>query len=211
MVSVSTSRAEPRITFSALCEYLAATPVRQASILRDQKFPQVNQLRSYQGALAQIQAYAIHKRPLDPQHPDLTTWEREVLELLADRNWRPPSSCAFPNPRRQGLTIRGVKVSVHPDLLLRDSGLRAINGSMKFFFSKSFALSPEVGRWMAAFLCQYRIQVDKDASTDPKKCVVLDVRKDVCYSATRSYKTLFRNVEEACETIAARWPRILPK
>lgn len=203
----TTVRQVPRMTFSALCEYLSASPVRQLSLLRAQKFPRGGAIRSYRNALHQIGEFAVHGVPLDPQAEKLEPHEQEIIMRLLEYDWRPPApQAAFPATRREPLVLQGVEISVYPDLLLADpTGPARQTGAMKFYFRKSQKLDPNVGRWMASFLFQYKLQVEGDEDVDPDLCLVYDVRNDEYFEAGKSHKRLFNNVESACQFISAMW------
>ena len=205
----ATSRSTPRVTFSALCEFLSASPVRQISILREQKAPKPAHVRSYTTAIQHIQDFAINKKPLNASASDLEPHEQEVILELLNNEWTPPAKKVMRPLKQQPMKLKGVQISVFPDLLLADgNGRRSTTGAMKFYCTKSRELKAEVGRWMASFLYCYSQTILKDATADPDLCMIYDVRADEYYEAGKSYKRLFQNIESACQIIASLWPNV---
>lgn len=207
MVAISpTGRRNPRMTFSALCEYLAATPVRQRSILKEQKYP-TPAVWSYRRAICQLQDFATVGTPLKSGAPNLAPHEKEVVDILIGNGWRVPAPTARkPNTHQPAFDLNGVELAVFPDLLLGASG--HATGSLKFYFAKGKPLSPDVGQWMATLLHHYQTSILADASTDPRLCIVYDVRKNTSHAAAKRKVRLVKNVEAACSMIAAAWPTI---
>jgi hypothetical protein len=198
------------MTFSSLCEYLDASPVRQRSILSAQKYPTGGPVRSYSTALSQITEFAINGTPLAPQAEGLETWEREIVDELWRNDWRPPApQVRRPSTHQAPMNVNGVDVSVYPDLLLADPQEgRPRTGALKFYFRKTKPLSGDVGRWMASFLYRYKIEVERDETASPDLCLIYDVRNDQYFEAGKSHKRLFANVEAACLFIAGAWNSI---
>lgn len=202
-------RVTPRITFSALCEFLSATPTRQLGILRQQKAPKPSVVKSYSGAIRQIQNFAIDKRPLNPDASDLEQHEQEVIEELLNNDWSVPAAKASRPGKTNAMKVKGVEISVFPDLLLSEStGKKSKTGALKFYCPKSRELDAEVGRWMASFLFHYSHKILADGDADPNLCMIYDIRADEYYEAGKSYKRLFQNVESACVIIASLWPTV---
>ena len=196
------------MTFSSLCEYLSASPVRQISILKDQKYPKTSIVKSYSSAIQQIQSLAVDKRPLNPQATGIEPHEQEVLEELLNNSWSFPSQRASrPATKMNPMKVKGVEISVFPDLLLSDKSGK-VSGSLKFYMSKSKELDAEVARWMASFLYCYKCEVEKDTSAHPNLCMIYNARTDEYFEAGKSYKRLFQNIEGACQFIGALWPVI---
>jgi len=200
-------RERPRIGFSSLCEYLSATPVRQFSILREQKYPKPFRTASYTNAIAQIQAHVVDGGALQPDGRGLKPHEREVVVQLLQDGWRCPAPHASrPQKDREPMVLRGVEISVYPDLILGDAtGKSRRTGALKLYLAKGRDLDEQVGAWMASFLYQYQVTVAGDKSASPDLCMVYDVRQTKCYEAGKSHKRLFQNVETACQMIAAVW------
>lgn len=203
------TRTSPRLTFTAICEYLDATPTRQMSILRDSKYPQSALYRSYSNAKKQVRRLAIEGQPIDLLAPDLDDHEREVLKLLLDNRWSVPAPMALnPYTRQPAMTVEGVDISALPDLYLAEDGVsRRRSGALKLYMPKR-ELSANAGKWMASLLYTYLRDTLGDESADPGLCLVYDVRADEYHSATSSYKRLFTNIENACRMIRAVWPTL---
>ena len=77
--------------------------------------------------------------------------------------------------------------------------------SRRDFRSTLSPASPEVGRWLASFLYEYRVQMLGDTAAHPDLCLVYDVRNDEYYEAGKSTKKLFKNIESACVIIRSLW------
>lgn len=205
-MATTTVRTTPRMTFTALCEYLQASPTRRRSLVKEQKYPGP-QIGSYAEARRRAITFAVHGTPLDPTGMD--PHEEQAVQLLAANGWSVPApTTAHPNPHQAAMTIEGVAVSAFPDVLLQATTRGATRvGALKFYFPNR-DLDQQVGRWMASFLFQYLQTVAGVTDAHPDLCVVYDVRQDVSHYASRSFATLFRNVEHACREIAAVWPAV---
>ena len=201
----------PRLTFSALCQFLDATPTRQLSILRAQKYPSDGPMKSYVAALSQVKQYLTQGTPLNPDAQNLGDYEREVLRCLVASEWRLPAGAVatYPNTGQATMTLGGVEISTLPDLYLEQTvrGVR-YTGAIKFYVSKSRELRADVGKWMASLLYRYMSDRLGDAAADPDLCCVYDVRQDEHHWATKSQKRLFQHIENACILINAVWPRL---
>jgi hypothetical protein len=207
-MSTGTTRIRPRMSFTALCEYLQATPTRRRTILGQQKYPSGPRVRSYNEARHRIARFAVDGVPLDPS--GLDAHEREVVEILRASGWSPPSNrCSHPDPSQPQILVRGVRVSAYPDLILVGSPRdRDRTGAIKFQFPQRPDLTDPVGRWMASLLYSYRTTVLGDTATHPDLWLVHDVRQGRSFAASPSHTLLFRNVEEACREIAVLWPSV---
>ena len=201
----------PRLTFSALCEFLDATPTRQLSILRTHKYPSDGPMRSYAAALAQVKGYLVQGTPLNPEATNLAEYEREILQHLVSVEWRLPAgaTAVYPNTQQATMSLGGVEISVVPDMYLEmvSHGTRR-TGAIKFFVAKSRELRAEPGKWMASLLYRYMLDQLHDPSVDPDLCCIYDIRQDEHHWATKSHKRLFQHIENACLLINAVWPRL---
>ena len=204
------ARPTPRMTFAAMCEYLRASPARQLSILREQKFPKNFIVRGYANALQQAVNFAVDGVPLNPNASDLESHEQEIVQELLSNAWvNPATNAARPPTNQAPMMISGVEISVFPDLVLADSsGKKPVTGALKFYCTKSKELDPQVGRWMASFLYFYRLNITNDSTSHCDYCLIYDVRKNEYYEAGKSCKQLFQNIESACQFISAVWPTL---
>lgn len=200
-------RRTPRISFSSLCEFITASDTRRLTILRQQKRPRPFVFANYSNALRQIQDYAVDQRPLDPSDARLEAHEQEVIAELLGRDWLEAGITASrPDPRQTLLTVRGVEISIYPDLVLHaGDGPNRRAGALKFHFAKTRDLDPEVGKWMASLLYQHHLGMEQASGADPELCMVYDIRQDQHHKAGKTHKRLFQNIDSACRFIAAIW------
>jgi hypothetical protein len=207
-MSTATVRAEPRLAFTALCEYLQATPTRRRSLLEQQKYPTGPRVRNYNAARQRIVRFATDGVSLDAD--GLEPHEQEVVQCLVQHGWTvPASTCCRPDADQPAMVICGVRVSAFPDLLLRGTPrYGASAGALKFFFPREPRLSQQVGQWMASVLHYYLANVLNNGNAHHGLCIVHDVRGNVSHHATGSHARLFRNVEHACREVALLWPAV---
>lgn len=194
------------MTFSSLCEYLAATPTRQLSILKEQKYPRSGPVRRYDTAMNQLLAHLVDGQPLDPDADGLEPHEQELLSDFRQVEWENPADeMKRPWTQQGAMQVQGVEISVMPDLLLENEDKV---GALKFYLPKTRELDATVGLWMASFLYQYEARTHHKDRVDPSLCMIYDVRKGEFYGATKSYKRLFQQIESACQMISRLWPTI---
>jgi hypothetical protein len=202
-----TGWATPRITFSALCEFLHASPVRQIGIVREQKYPNDGPMKNYVSAMHQIVRHAVSGTPFVPNAPNLRPHERELIEKVLENGWQCPSQVARrPSPNQPPLILNGVEISIYPDLLLGEGAVKS--GAMKVYCAKTKVIDPQVGLWMASLLYHYRTTVSGDTATHPDLCIVSDVRRNQIYRAGRNYRRLLQNVVGASQIIRGLWPQV---
>jgi hypothetical protein len=193
----------PRLSFSAMCEFLKASHTRQLSLLREQAYPEEGPIRSYQAARNVVRDFAVNGTPLTID--DLRPHEAEVIALLQQNQWAlPAASASLPATTRREMSLNGVEIKAYPDLLLHDNLGR---GALKLYFAKA-ELSPDVGQQMANLLYYFQHEIAGDDSANANLCIVHDVRGDVEYRASKNYKRMIRNIESACEFIRVIWPTL---
>lgn len=195
-----------RLSFSAMCEYLASSERRRISLLKEQKYPTDGPKRSYVDARERIRAFAIQQQPLSTA--GMRDYEGEVIQCLIDSAWCPPTPQSVRPPTRdRELLVEGVEIKAYPDLLCLDpqSGR---DGAIKFYFGKSTALDPGVAQHMATVLYHFERDILANQRVHPSLCTVYDVRQDVEYTASKSTKRLMGNIEAACTFIRAVWPNL---
>jgi len=115
------------------------------------------------------------------------------------------------------LTMSGVKVSVQPELVfsfphrnITKVGAILVNTTMGEGKSLERSNSGRsVGDYLSSLLFQMLIQRLKEIGPPLNtKCFALDLFRKQVYTAPGAYKSLNRQMEAACEFIAARWPTI---
>lgn len=196
----------PRLSFSAMCEYLSVSERRRLSLLKEQKYPADGPKKSYADTRERIRAFAIHQKQLSTA--GMREYEGEVVTCLIDNAWTPPTSHSTRPPTRdRELLVEGVEIKAYPDLLCSDPQ-NLQEGAIKFYFGKTLPLDPSVAQQMATVLYYFEREVPGNERIHPSLCTVYDVRQDLEYVASKSTKRLISNIEAACTFIAAVWPAL---
>jgi hypothetical protein len=108
--------------------------------------------------------------------------------------------------------IRGVRVSVRPDLYLSgvDGHGKPVAGCLKLHFSKNHPLTETSGQYVATVLHRYT-ELAFDAGvvyTLPRYCKAINIFTGDFYEAPNSYMRRREAIRDACESIASIWPRV---
>ena len=222
----------PRISLNKLCEFMTASIPRQRRIIRDQKFPS-DFMRVYyreaQEAVAaciasELDDTAIVERQIDvlnQQAPDTVGTQRRLasnvdalecfLAMLDEINLggATPSLGANDAPKLQ---IRNVAVSVRPEIILRSENRNGpIVGAMKIHFPKTHQLNEQSAGYVSAMLQEWaQVHMQDEGEVSGVLCGVVDVGGQSFYEGVRATRQRLRDLEDACETIAAIWPTIQP-
>lgn len=200
-------RTDPRMTFSSICRYLAAsTPTAQLSEARSQKYPSEGPTKSYIKASHYVCRRLVDGRSLLPAD-SLRPHEREAVEELAT-SWTRPDELVFvrPDPKQPKMHFHDVEISCYPTALVRHP-TTGESGAIKIFFNKKPRLKKELGRTMATLLHRYLVEVHgQDAS--PGLTWVVDARTGEVHEASPRHKQLMRRIEDACLMVGSVWPRL---
>jgi hypothetical protein len=197
--------AHPTVSFSTLAKLMSpSTPVKQASLLRDHKYPAPGPKFSYRNAREQLIAHAVHGTPFSPLLK-LRPHELDAIRVMMKTAVPVPGgmTCFVPPANAPRWTFHGVDISVFPDVDL--SGPTGL-GALKAYFPKE-RLARGVGPTMAALLFHYKTQVLGQKNVSPRHCVIYEVRTGSLHACTNPTK-LLPNAKVACQLIAALWPTL---
>ncbi len=220
----------PRISLNKLSEFMTATIPRQRRIIKDQKFPKDYQRVYYKEAqeavaaciasdLEDIGAIERQIQILNQQAPETVGTQRRIasnvdaleafLDMLddIDLHGATPSLGSNSAPK---LAIRNVSISVRPEIILRSENRSGpVVGAMKIHFPKTNALNDQSAGYVSAALQEWsRINLVDDGDTFGPMCCIVDVGSVSFYDGVRATRQRMRDLEDACETIAALWPTI---
>lgn len=223
---------QPHISLNKLSEYLiTAHAARRQKILFDQKFPQdmiVIQYRRFkEPALAFLESDGNDELALldaisrlravstgtDHNISDAarTADALERFLRLSPKLLEPGYVFQRP-PDGNPLSIAGVRVSVTPDALItREHRGRKLAGVLKFHHVKdpTKRLAVDGGEFAATLMYQWLGQNCPTGYTpDRKLCLHVETWHDSVVTAPAAYVRRMRDVEAACDEIAAIWPNL---
>ncbi len=227
---MQTLRSTPRISLHKLGEYLGASPRRRRRILADQKYPSpyaglryararaaiVEQLVGAQADQRLVEAALLALSARD----DGSRWQLQadlgcIEALLAWLDLR--GSVGGPRPMRWSagdsaparLAVRGVEISVRPDLHVQgvDRRGRATLGVVTLYFSKHHPLGAQGGLHAATALHRWAQAVHR-GPVSPQTCQVVDVFARAVWAAPAHQQRRWAGLEVACEEIAQRWAQL---
>lgn len=222
----------PRISLNKLCEFMSATPPRQRRILKDQKFPNDFKRVYYREAqdavahciasnLENVAAIERQIEVLNQQNPDNIGTQRRIaanidaleafLEMAdsIDLGGAEPRLGENAAPR---LTVRNVDISVRPEIILRGEGRSGpLVGALKLHFPKTNPLNENSAGYVSAVLQEWcATHLPDNGAPHGPLCFVVDVGSRCSHAGVRSTVRRMRDIQEACETIAALWPTLEP-
>jgi len=221
----------PKISVNKLGEYIVASPLRQRRILEQLKYPEESKYgsTSHYDARKAIIRYlcggfndkAIHLciKKLEKAIPksdhqrnmNLASIDALNKVLNSDAIDKNISFAAYEgtNPK---IDINGVSISVNPDVVVFSSNRNGISfGALKIHLSKSFTLTEESSKYVAAMLYYFMDNTNCHGITHPLKatnCISYDVftnRSVVCPNST---KRRISDIEACCANIASIWDGI---
>jgi hypothetical protein len=219
-------RRDPRISINKLGEYLTATPSRRRKIIRDQRFPPPFQVARYADAERAIVQYVrsdgddrVLVAALDQltgRQPN-TPWERNQIDLCQEAivafleiddldvsSFELIEPCGPPT-----LTFANVSVSVLPNLDLASS--KARRGALKLYFAKTHPLDDAAAEYICAVTHRHAEERNGGAGTaDHRSVFVVDVFARRVFDCPKATTRRLRDVEAACEEIAAGWASLRP-
>lgn len=209
---------------------MTATIPRQRRIVRDQKFP-ADYLRVYyreaQEAVAaciasDFEDIASVERQIDilnQQSPETVGAQRRIasnvdaleafLGMLDSINLggAVPRLGANDAPK---LTVRNVSISVRPEIILTAEGRNGpLIGAMKLHFPRTNSLNDQSAGYISAILQEWcTVHLAEEGQAFGPLCCVSDIGSETFFEGVRATRKRMRDIEEACETIAALWPTI---
>lgn len=229
MPAAAATRTTPRISVNKLGEYMVANAARRERIVQDQKTPPTFKAARYTEALDAMTAFFLRggtdesvitgaMERLNAATPT-TDWEEqrrddciEALEAILqfdDFTFLDGLLVIAGKPDQPKLSVRGVEISVRPELLLRDCERpgQPIVGAVKLSIGKTKPLNEVSASYIGTILHQYVEEVVPDgASAQFKKCTVVDVFARGIYVAPRSFTQRRQVIAAACGEIARAWP-----
>ena len=222
----------PRISVNKLAEFMLAKAGRQRQILRDQKYPTDFKGMFHKEAAESIATCiasglenvdVLDKRiaVLDQMECEKMGAQRRVnanidalesFKLMLDDidlKGADPVLGAQSVPK---LTVHGVAVSVRPEIVLKGIGKSgALAGALKLHFPTTFPLSEETAGYVSALSQEWsKIHLCDDGTAHGPYCMVLDVGSRKVYAGVKATANRMKDIEAACENIAALWPSITP-
>lgn len=220
----------PRISLNKLAEFMNASIPRQRRIIRDQKFPPDYQTVYYREAqeavasclasdLTDIDSVERQIDILNQQAPGTVGAQRRIaanvdalevfLTMLDDINLQGAEPTLASNAAPK-LRVRNVDVSVRPEVLLNSENRNGpIVGALKIHFPKTNPLNDQSAGYVSAALQEWaRIHRIDEGQMLGTLCPILDIGSRTFYDGVRSTRQRLRDLEDACETIAALWPSI---
>lgn len=225
----------PRLSANKLGEMMTSSDVRKRTILVDARFPKgfkQSRHNAFQKCLRDFCASKLADPVIFASRRDELANEWS-LHVPKEQKWRNDNirlnkqalenlyelwpdfefeglTFASPNFVEQSLMLKGVKVSVRPDLIVR--GMRKnknVIGAVKFHHSKSHALNQESGELVATMLREYMSTVSIESeNVETSLCISVDLPTKSIFQAPKAYKTRLKNVEAACEMVAWSWASI---
>lgn len=108
--------------------------------------------------------------------------------------------------------MRNVSISVRPEIILRSENRNGpIVGAMKIHFPKTNPLNEQAAGYVSAVLQEWvTVHMSDDGDASGPLCSVVDVGSQSFFDGVRSTRQRMRDLQDACETIAALWPTIEP-
>lgn len=210
---------------------MVASPSRRRRIIQDQKWPQDCIVPFYSDAQEVIAGFIrrgakdvsiienaiermLRSKPRSEWHE--RRFDASIEALKAFMNLAPDLdlSCYTmkqTSNRQPKLTMSTVELSVRPELLLEvhRKGKSKSAGAIKLCFSKSVRLSGEAAAYVGAILHNYvNTHVHPLGTAIPTDCKVIDVFAETIHVAPRTTKRRLKELHDACDEIAALWPRI---
>lgn len=220
----------PRISVNKLGEYLVqADSARRRRIIQDQKQPIGRIVSAYREARdAIVQVLSGAGGPTLLQRATQLAGDRSgtpkavtnrlnsalALEKFVDVLNALPDGVVYVAPPRRppALVIAGVDVSVAPDLLVHGAGASGPTvGALKLHFPKDDerALGANGSQFVAVLLHRWLLANPVGARrAAPDLCLSVDVFRQTVHCAPRAQQRRLERIEDGCEEIAARWPRL---
>lgn len=224
------SQTAPRISLNKLAEFMTASIPRQRRIIRDQKFPPEFKGVYYREAqeavslciASELEDIGAVERQIDilnQQAPDTVGTQRRIasnvdaletfLEMLDDINLGGATPRLGENVAPH-LMMRNVSISVRPEIILQSENRSGpIVGAMKVHFPKTNPLGEKSAGYVSAALQAWSdVHLNAEGDVSGPLCSVVDVGSQSFFPGVRATRQRMRDLEDACETIAALWPTI---
>ncbi len=219
----------PRISANKLGEYLVSPPLRRKDIIERQKYP-CSFIGAYYGpARTAIVDYLLGRADrvaLLERMEALVSKEHESNYARHQANGCANAVLHFLDleprldllgmkpvhvPEHDKLDVRGVDVSVYPDLVLEgyDRRGKPTVGAIKLHFPKSHPHTEASAQYVATMLRMHAMEAMHDrGKVREDSCFVIDVFAGRIVSAPRGYIRRWRDIGAACEEIRRAWPEV---
>lgn len=223
---------EPRISVNPLCEYVvSASATKRNGIIRNCKRPLTFITKWYNTAEELLAFYLSNirdepkvlqteiariktKKYADEMEEKYANASAEALhsflgvELKIREVLAPFSVEMAVNDSKHKFINNGVKISLRPEIILRDCQGKQQLGFVKFYFSKCEPLGKDRGELMACLIKHY-FEQEFAFKFKNQHCFVLDVYNGILYTSPNSFKKRISDINAACKEIADRWDRVL--
>ena len=222
-----------------MAEYLGASSTRRTSIIREARFPKTSIVAQYDRARdALVKFLTDRARSLNhlatatdqlgkrEARPTATEWVKrdcrfsiEAIEAFQrgyNRLGLPQIDCLPKEGRQRPLTIGPTRVSVSLDVITRQPVMRGADniGGAVFLFSRgerSTRNRIDRCKTIAGLAYQFaRERLTNFGEIDRSICFAIDVFAQKSYGTPGTFVRKLRQIEHACEEIAARWNSINP-
>lgn len=218
----------PKMSVNKLGEYMTANSVRRRSIVEDHKKEATFIFGRYSDARSVITDYLvgdISQEDAKKSQDALRKFTAESEFVQSDKRLSAEAIDYFfeildeidvtgnlitkgADFENHSVQISGLTVTAKPDLLLRNGETGAVEGCIKFHFSKTVPLNSESGAYVATVMKKYlESEVDEGVKLNSKKCYVVDLPTGSVFEAPTAYKKRMREIEASCEEIILKWEK----
>jgi hypothetical protein len=223
----------PSISVNKLAEFMTASPARQRQILKDRKYPTEYKGMYYKEAaesiaqviasnLEDVAALGNQKLVLEQIVTDKIGTQRRIqsnidalegFETMLDKIELYGCAAELGAHAPQKLKFYGVEVSVRPEVILkRDGKSSQLIGAMKLHFPRQFPLNDVAAGFVSAVLQEWCRNCMADHGLPQGDfCAVVDVGSRSFFPGVKATAMRLKQVEAACQNIAALWPSITPE
>ncbi len=223
-----------------MAEYLSATSTRRKAIIQASRFPKTATVALYDHAreglvkfladdarsLRHIAAASESLERRFSRH-DATEWVKrdsknslealEVFQRSYNKFGLTKVECRAVTGRQPLLDIWPTRVSVNLDVIVRQrlpaAPMDKIGGAVLLFSKGEASASARVerSRVIAGLIYTYATRfLPTQGEPDPALCLAVDVLNGVSHRPPGTFARKLRNVEDACQEIAALWRTVAP-
>ena len=219
---------KPKISVNKLGEYIKSSPHRRKTIVRDQKYPKGYVVTRYGSARSAIVDFFVRGRgdkkvmektiksliqksydsTFKKQDNELSIKALEIFSKTKISIDLTKLSISKFDSDLNNLLIEGVEVTVQPDIIISGSiSGKPFVGAIKIHISKTNNLDPESGKYVAALLHKF-LENSSTTKVRPEFCISLDIFTGRYFIAPRSFKSLRKDIEAACNEIRLLWEQL---
>lgn len=217
---------KPKISANKLGEYINSSPSRRKDIVKNQKYPKGYIVTRYNDAKSTIIDYFLNKKGnkdllkekiksliLKNYGSQFRNQDNQLsikaLEIFSDSDMNLDLSCHSVTRLSNDLSklsIQGVDVSISPEILI--TGVikkKEFVGAIKIHISKSNPLNEKSGKYVATLVHRFLENLYPGKTVRPDFCISLDVFTGQYFLAPRSFKSMRKDIEAACNEIRLLW------